>query len=127
MIEYKISKLGNIIKIENGNISLLILDDNNKDYQKYVDYLKKGGSVESVDFISNEESIQIKEQKIEQLKKQQYEELKDTDWYYVRNIETGLEIPENIKQLRSSIRDKYDSLINKLNYENNLPCMQTSR
>lgn len=120
MIEYKISKLGNIVKIENGNINLLILDDNNKDYQKYVDYLKKGGSVESVDFISNEESIQIKEQKIEQLKKQQYEELKDTDWYYVRNIETGLEIPENIKQLRSSIRDKYDSLINKLNYENNM-------
>lgn len=114
MIEYKISKLGNIIKIENGNISLLVLDDNNKDYQKYVDYLKKGGSVEPVDFISNEENLQIKEQKIEQLKKQQYEELKDTDWYYVRNIETGLEIPENIKQLRSSIRDKYDSLINNL-------------
>lgn len=112
MVEYKISKLGNVIKIENNIINLVELQDDNEDYKKYIQYLKKGGVVEYSDYLSEEEILQIKEQKIEELKKQQYKELQETDWYYIRNIETGVEIPEDIKELRSTIRSKYDSLIN---------------
>lgn len=113
-MSYKISKLGNIIKIENGIINLLILNDNNEEYKKYLQFLKKEGTVEYSDYLAEEELSQIKEQKIQELKQQQYKELQETDWYYIRNIETGVEISQDIKELRSKIRSKYDSLINNL-------------
>ena len=114
MIEYKISKLGNLLKIENDSISLLPLKDGNIDYENYLNYLKNNGIVESSNLISEEEKQEIIKLKIEKLNIEQNLELQKTDWYYIKNIETGVEIPEDIKELRSTIRSKYDSLINNL-------------
>ena len=53
---------------------------------------------------------EIAEQELEQqkiLKQQQYEELLPTDWYVIRFMETGVEIPEDILKLRKQIREKY--------------------
>jgi hypothetical protein len=116
-MSYKISKLGNIIKIENGIINLLILNDNNEEYKKYLQFLKKEGTVEYSDYLAEEELSQIKEQKIQELKQQQYKELQETDWYYIKNIETGVEIPIDILQERTLIRQKYDNLKLNITYE----------
>jgi hypothetical protein len=53
---------------------------------------------------------EIAEQELEQqklLKQQQYEELLLTDWYVVRFVEKGVEIPEEILKQRQEIRNKY--------------------
>lgn len=47
---------------------------------------------------------------IEQLKKMQYDELQPTDWYFVRKVELGIEVPIEIINERLSIRAKYDLL-----------------
>lgn len=52
-------------------------------------------------------------EKIKNLKEEQYNELLETDWYVVRFIETGKEIPLEIIELRASIRARYDSILNK--------------
>lgn len=46
----------------------------------------------------------------EELNKEQYEELEPTDWYFIRYIETGEEIPKEIKEERTNIREKYYKL-----------------
>jgi hypothetical protein len=54
---------------------------------------------------------EIQQQELEQkkiLKQQQYEELLPTDWYIVRFIERGIEIPKEILQQRQAIREKYE-------------------
>ena len=55
---------------------------------------------------------EIAEQELEKqkiLKQQQYEELLPTDWYVIRFIERGIEIPEEIKIQRQAILDKYST------------------
>ena len=49
---------------------------------------------------------ELDEQKITELK--QY--LNETDWYSVRYAETGVEIPEDVKQKRKEARDKISEL-----------------
>lgn len=117
MIEYKISKLGNLLKIENDSISLLPLKDGNIDYENYLNYLKNNGIVESSNLISEEEKQEIIKLKIEKLNIEQNLELQKTDWYYIRAIETGIEIPIDILQERISIREKYDNLKLNITYE----------
>ena len=64
------------------------------------------------------EEITEKQNKILQnLKKQQYIELSETDWYYTRFLETGQEVPLEIKQQRLDIREKYNNLIREINNE----------
>ena len=46
----------------------------------------------------------------EDLNSLQYEELKVTDWYFVRKVELGIEIPLEIIKQRLEIRAKYDNL-----------------
>lgn len=46
----------------------------------------------------------------EDLNSLQYEELKVTDWYFVRKVELGIEIPLEIIKQRLEIRAKYDAL-----------------
>ena len=62
--------------------------------------------------IAEQTQFQIQEYKI-----QQYQELFPTDWYYTRFLETGQEVPLEIKQQRQEIRDKYSNLIQEINNE----------
>lgn len=52
---------------------------------------------------------------VQNLKLEQYQELSPTDWYYTRYIETGQEVPLEIKQQRQQIREKYNNLIENIN------------
>ena len=54
---------------------------------------------------------------VQNLKLEQYQELLQTDWYYTRYIETGQEVPLEIKQQRQEIRDKYNNLIQEIKNE----------
>jgi len=40
-------------------------------------------------------------------KQNQFNELQKTDWYIIRNIETGVEVPANILKARELIRGEY--------------------
>ena len=55
----------------------------------------------------------INEEKIKEYNLNQFQELLPTDWYFTRFIETGVEVPEEIKNERNAIRIKYDLLKNK--------------
>jgi hypothetical protein len=44
------------------------------------------------------------------LKKSQYDELQPTDWYFVRKVELGIDVPNDIILERLAIRKKYDDL-----------------
>ena len=66
----------------------------------------------------NELELQaIEDAKVQDLNLQHYQELLSTDWYYTRYIETGQEVPLEIKQQRQEIRDKYNDLIQEINNE----------
>ena len=64
-----------------------------------------------------EEIAEANKPKVQNLKLEQYQELSPTDWYYTRYIETGQEVPLEIKQQRQEIRDKYNNLIQEINNE----------
>jgi len=40
-------------------------------------------------------------------KQNQFFELQKTDWYIIRNVETGVEVPAEILEEREAIREKY--------------------
>jgi hypothetical protein len=67
-----------------------------------------------VEGASVQDVAQWKAAKIGSLKIDQYNELQPTDWYIIRQVDTGEPVPENIQQERASIRAKYDELINQL-------------
>jgi hypothetical protein len=80
----------------------------NGGYTEYSE-IPQGVQYEIIDKTPTQEEIQ--QQQLEQkkiLKQQQYEELLQTDWYVVRFVETGIEIPEEILQQRQAIREKYE-------------------
>ena len=55
-------------------------------------------------------SKEIIEDKIlteEEKKQLKYQELLQTDWYFVRQIKTGIEVPAEILLQRTEIRNKY--------------------
>ena len=64
---------------------------------------------EWVESITPEEIAEQELEKQKILKQQQYEELLPTDWYVIRFIERGIEIPEEIKIQRQAILDKYST------------------
>ena len=43
-----------------------------------------------------------------ELNKQSYDKLIETDWYIIRHIETGKEIPADILEIRNNIRNETD-------------------
>jgi hypothetical protein len=62
-----------------------------------------------------EQEVQFrKQQRIEELNKLQYDELYITDWYIIRKLDTGIEIPIEIMSQRNKIRIKYNELRNEL-------------
>lgn len=46
----------------------------------------------------------LKEEKLKNIRSTSYEDLKDTDWYVLREYETGVPIPNDIKTYRAGIR-----------------------
>ena len=91
-------------------------DDRNKLYIDRCEFLANGG--EFVYFEATPEEIaEANKPIVQNLNLQQYQELSPTDWYYTRYIETGQEVPLEIKQQRQEIRDKYNNLIQEINNE----------
>ena len=52
---------------------------------------------------------------IDNLNQMQFDELQPTDWCFIRQIETGIEVPKEILEQRQAIRDKYSQMKNKSN------------
>ena len=74
-------------------------------------FYRKKWDFENKIWIEGATKEEIQQQELEQkkiLKQQQYEELLPTDWYIVRFIERGIEIPKEILQQRQAIREKYE-------------------
>ena len=72
------------------------------------------------DFIEGatpEEIAEANKPIVQNLKLEQYQELLQTDWYYTRFLETGQDIPLEIKLQRQEIRNKYINLIQEINNE----------
>lgn len=80
-------------------------------YKKKID--KKGNPIIiNGDFVTELVSTEGEDDKltINQLNKMQYNELQTTDWYFVRKVELGIEVPQEILDERDSIRKKYNDL-----------------
>ena len=56
-MQYKTSKYGNIIKEDNGVITLIPMDEGSSLYQEYVQFLTAGGTVETSELFTEEEEI----------------------------------------------------------------------
>lgn len=60
----------------------------------------------------------LKTEKLSQIRLQINEDLKDTDWYVIRQIETGVSIPDNVKTYRNALRqlsNNKETVINNAN------------
>lgn len=80
-------------------------------YKKKLD--KKGNPIiVNGDFVTELVSTNGVDDKltIDQLNAQQYDELKSTDWYFMRKIDLGIEVPIEVIEARLAIRLKYDDL-----------------
>jgi hypothetical protein len=110
-MKYFLTKNGVTID-ENRNI--IPMDESNDIYQKYLDFLKADGTVEPTDMLSDFEIDLAKTESIDKLKKECYNELALTDWYFVRKMDIGVEIPLEIIEQRNETRKKYNDLINQI-------------
>lgn len=72
---------------------------------------------EFIEGATPEEIAEANKPKVQNLKLEQYQELLQTDWYYTRFLETGQEVPLEIKQQRLEIKNKYNNLIREINNE----------
>lgn len=97
---------------ENRNI--IPMDESNDIYKKYLDFLKADGTVELTDMLSDFEIDLAKTEAIDKLKKQCYDELALTDWYFLRKMDIGIEVPVEVIEKRNEIRKKYNHLIFKI-------------
>ena len=109
---YIISELTGKIYLNGVEIPL---DDSTQEFQTYLAE-KDNVGVEYVE-ATPEEIADANKPIVQNLNLQKYQELLPTDWYYTRYIETGQEVPLEIKQQRQEIRDKYDTLIQEINNE----------
>jgi hypothetical protein len=97
---YTISKLtGNIYL----NGVMIPLDDSTQEFQQYL-IDKDIVGVQLIDATPEEIAEQENQQK-QELKRQAHEELLKTDWYVVRFVERGIEIPKEILEQRELIRN----------------------
>ena len=109
---YKISELTGKIYLNGVEIPL---DDRAAEFQQYL--IDK--DIVGVEYVeaTEEEIAEANKQIVQNLKLEHYQELLLTDWYYTRYIETGQEVPLEIKQQRQEIRDKYNNLIQQMTNE----------
>lgn len=110
---YKKSKLTGKIYFNNVEV---IQDDRLEEWQIMYQWQLNGGTFEEVEFVESELML-LKEIKINEIKQIQYQELSITDWYFTRYIETGQEVPLEIKKQRLDIKEKYDNLIREIKNE----------
>jgi hypothetical protein len=97
---------------ENRNI--IPMDESNQIYQEYLKFLVNNGTVELTDMLSDFEIDLAKTEAIDKLKKECYNELALTDWYFVRKMDIGVEIPLEVIEQRNETRKKYNDLINQI-------------
>ena len=90
------------------------MDESNYIYQEYLAFLKADGTVEQTDLLSDFEIDLVKTEAIDKLKKECYNELALTDWYFVRKMDIGAEIPLEVIEQRNETRKKYNDLINQI-------------
>jgi hypothetical protein len=57
-MSYFTSKYSNIIKVDNEIVKLVPMDESSIEYQQYIQFLQSGGTVESSELFTEEESIQ---------------------------------------------------------------------
>ena len=57
----------------------------------------------------------LKEDKIKQLKKNTHRKLSETDWYIIREYETHIPVPYEVKMFRMELRDKVEQYENRIN------------
>jgi hypothetical protein len=80
--------------------------------------IKLDGDVYTYDVVEipiKETLTQLKDSKINELKSITSAELSLTDWYIVRNADTGAEVPQSIKDERAALRTKSDSIEAEIN------------
>lgn len=58
-MSYKTSKYGNIIKDDNGIITLIPMNESSSLYQEYLQFLQAGGTVEPSNLFSEEEELEF--------------------------------------------------------------------
>jgi hypothetical protein len=110
MIVYKI-KDNKIVGISRKDENYVIKEN---EYQTDTWYQKPFfNGTEVVESITQEEIDAQAEQEVQNVinkqKAEQHAELSKTDWYVIRQLETGVDIPENILLERQAIRDKYNN------------------
>ena len=98
--------------------NVIPMDESNEKYKEYLSFLIEEGTVEQTDMLSDFEIDLAKNETIEQLKKDCYNELALTDWYFVRKIDIGVEVPKEIIEERNEIRKKYNDLISNYDTKN---------
>lgn len=97
---------------ENRNV--IPMEESNEMYKEYLSFLIADGTVEQTDMLSDFEIDLAKTEAIDKLKKECYNELALTDWYFVRKMDIGVEVPLDIIEQRNETRKKYNDLISKL-------------
>jgi len=80
--------------------------------------IKLDGDVYTYDVIEKpikQTLVELKANKVSDLKSMASSQLSQTDWYIVRNADTGAEVPQSIKDERAAIRTKSDSIEAEIN------------
>ena len=70
---------------------------------------------DTVDKTWNKSVEELKEQQINNFKGQINSKLAVTDWYIVRNVDTGAEIPGEVTEARADIRNTSDTVETEIN------------
>lgn len=111
---YQLTTSTSIKRLSDG---LFLPPDNNgtPEWREYLDWLNKGNEPlpyvppTPIDHIMN---LQEAKEFLETIiKSTAYQYLQPTDWYVVRFIETGTQIPENVSMFRTSIRSESQTKI----------------
>jgi len=83
-----------------------------------LDNLHLDGDVYTYDIVNitfNETLAELKEQKIVQLKSMTSDKLSTTDWYIIREADSGEATPQSIKDERAALRTKSNSIEAEIN------------
>ena len=91
-------------RIINEKGDIIPMDEAHPLYNTYVKYLQEDGTVEMLEEYLPFELEEIAAEEKVAINLQKRDELTDTDWYVIRYIETGKEIPQDILDLRQTIR-----------------------
>lgn len=105
-MEFFRTKWGTIV---NNSNDIVPMDENSPLFREYEQW-SKTNVVKPTDFMTEEDIKEDNRLKFVELDKLQFNELKVTDWYYIRKMDTGEEIPEDIIRQREEIRLRYNGL-----------------